>query len=92
MIILINIISLYDYGFFGYVNKFIQIKEVISSFRKSIKDGLFAIVNFFIGLLDIISELAKIISLSLRLFGNVYAGEVLVVVIFVLIENGKGKE
>ena len=32
--------------------------------------------------LDIVSELAKIFSLSLRLFGNIYAGEVLLVMIF----------
>ncbi len=34
-------------------------------------------INFFIGLMNIISELAKILSLSFRLFGNVFAGEVL---------------
>ena len=36
-----------------------------------------AIIDFLIGLLDIISEFAKVISLSLRLFGNMYAGEIL---------------
>ena len=38
-------------------------------------------VNFFIGILELISELAKIISLSFRLFGNVFAGEVLLTII-----------
>ena len=38
---------------------------------------MLAIIDFLIGLLDIISEVAKVISLSLRLFGNMYAGEVL---------------
>jgi F-type H+-transporting ATPase subunit a len=33
-------------------------------------------INLFIGILEIISELTKIISLSFRLFGNIYAGEV----------------
>jgi F-type H+-transporting ATPase subunit a len=41
-------------------------------------------IEFFIGLLEIISELAKIISLSFRLFGNVFAGEVLLTIIFFL--------
>lgn len=41
-------------------------------------------IKFFIGLLEIISELAKIISLSFRLFGNVFAGEVLLTIIFFL--------
>lgn len=33
-------------------------------------------INLFIGGLEIISEITKIISLSFRLFGNVFAGEV----------------
>ncbi|MEK7562182.1 MAG: F0F1 ATP synthase subunit A, partial [Patescibacteria group bacterium] len=38
-------------------------------------------INFFIGILELISEVAKIISLSFRLFGNVFAGEVLLTII-----------
>jgi F-type H+-transporting ATPase subunit a len=34
-------------------------------------------ITFFVGLLEIIGEFAKIASLSFRLFGNVFAGEVL---------------
>lgn len=33
-------------------------------------------LNIFIGLLEIISEITKVISLSFRLFGNIFAGEV----------------
>ncbi len=33
-------------------------------------------INLFIGFLEIISEITKIISLSFRLFGNIFAGEV----------------
>ncbi|MCL5025046.1 MAG: F0F1 ATP synthase subunit A [Chloroflexi bacterium] len=42
-------------------------------------------VNVFVGLLEIVSELAKFISLSFRLFGNIFAGEVLLGVISFLI-------
>jgi F-type H+-transporting ATPase subunit a len=35
----------------------------------------------FIGLLEIVSEFSKIISFSFRLFGNIFAGEVLLIVI-----------
>lgn len=42
-------------------------------------------VGFFIGILELISEFAKIISFSFRLFGNVFAGEVLLVVAAFLI-------
>jgi F-type H+-transporting ATPase subunit a len=32
---------------------------------------------FFVGILELVSEIAKVASLSLRLFGNIFAGEVL---------------
>lgn len=38
-------------------------------------------INFIVGLLELISEFGKIISFSFRLFGNVFAGEVLLAVI-----------
>ncbi len=38
-------------------------------------------VSFFIGLLEIISEFSRILSFAFRLFGNIFAGEVLLVVI-----------
>ncbi len=42
-------------------------------------------INFFIGILELIGEFAKIISLSFRLFGNVFAGEVLLIIIGFLV-------
>lgn len=41
-------------------------------------------INFFIGILELISEFGKIISFGFRLFGNVFAGEVLIVVLLSL--------
>ncbi len=41
-------------------------------------------IKFFIGILELVSELAKIVSLSFRLFGNVFAGEVLLTIVFFL--------
>lgn len=38
-------------------------------------------INFFVGILELISEFAKIISFSFRLFGNIFAGEVLLIVV-----------
>lgn len=38
-----------------------------------------------VGLLEIVSEVSKIISFSFRLFGNIFAGEVLLAVIGFLI-------
>jgi F-type H+-transporting ATPase subunit a len=42
-------------------------------------------VNFFVGILETISELARIISFSFRLFGNVFAGDVLLIVLGTLL-------
>ncbi len=38
-------------------------------------------INLFVGLLEVIGEFTRMMSLSLRLFGNVFAGEVLLGVI-----------
>ncbi len=76
-VIALQVVSIRDFGFFGHLNKFFKVKEVIAGFRKSLSDGLMSLVDFAIGVLDIIGEIAKVISLSLRLFGNMYAGEVL---------------
>jgi len=37
-------------------------------------------INMFIGLLEIVSETSKVISFAFRLFGNIFAGEVLLAV------------
>lgn len=42
-------------------------------------------ITFFVGILELISEIAKMVSFSFRLFGNVFAGEVLLVVIMTLV-------
>lgn len=42
-------------------------------------------INFFVGFLELISEFAKIMSFAFRLFGNIFAGEVLLAVIAFLL-------
>lgn len=37
-------------------------------------------IYFFVGLLEIISDLSKVVSFAFRLFGNIFAGEVLLAV------------
>ena len=41
-------------------------------------------INFYVGLLELVSEIARIISLSFRLFGNIFAGTI-VLAIFALL-------
>jgi F-type H+-transporting ATPase subunit a len=67
-------------GIFDHISKFINIKGIIKSFKKGPMAIMVAVVEFFIGLIEIVGEFAKTLSLSLRLFGNIFAGEVLMTV------------
>lgn len=42
-------------------------------------------INFFVGILELISDLSKIISFTFRLFGNIIAGEILLLVMAMLV-------
>lgn len=80
---LMGIVSL---GFFTHANKYIQLGGMWKALRtlNPVKI-LTACVEFIVGLIEIFSEVAKVASLSLRLFGNIFAGEVLMTVISSLI-------
>ena len=41
-------------------------------------------IYFFVGLLEGVGEIAKVLSFSFRLFGNIFAGEVLLVIVMTL--------
>lgn len=72
-------------GFFTHINKFIQIGTIFQSFKKGPIAVFTAIVEFAVGLIELASEFSKVLSLSLRLFGNIFAGEVLITVISSLV-------
>jgi F-type H+-transporting ATPase subunit a len=61
----------------GYLGKFFPLGE----FRKGIGAGIIAL---FVGLVELLLEFVKPITLSMRLFGNVYGGEVALGVITAL--------
>ena len=65
-IIFMNFLIIKRLGFFTYSKKFLNFKNPIT---------------FFVGILEGVSELTKIFSLAFRLFGNIFAGEVLLMVI-----------
>jgi F-type H+-transporting ATPase subunit a len=81
VIVILQIVGVREQGFFHYLGHFIKIKEVIVGFKKSVGQGLMSFMSFFVGLVEIISEIAKILSLSLRLFGNMFAHELLTVIL-----------
>jgi len=57
-----------------YFTKFINVKTFWSK-------PFFGVMDFFVGLLELISEFSKLLSFTFRLFGNVFAGSVLLFVI-----------
>ena len=57
-------------GFFKYAGKFLNFKSVI---------------GFFLGLIELVSEIIRLVSFSFRLFGNIFAGEVLIAVVSFLV-------
>lgn len=57
-------------GFFKYAGKFINFRSPI---------------DFFVGILELVAEFAKLISFSFRLFGNMLAGEILLLVMTFLV-------
>jgi len=69
-----QILGVFTLGAGHYAGKFF-----ISPFKKPY------FIGSFVGLLELISEFAKIISFSFRLFGNIFAGEVLLTVMLSLV-------
>lgn len=57
-------------GFFGHVSKFINLTH--------------GPIHFFVGILELVGEFAKVLSFSFRLFGNIFAGEVLLLITMAL--------
>ncbi len=67
-------------GVWNYFNKFVNLKLLLEIPGKIRKDFTVVLVNpikVFVGLVEVISEFAKVASLTFRLFGNIFAGEVL---------------
>ncbi|MEO8862874.1 MAG: F0F1 ATP synthase subunit A [Candidatus Saccharimonadales bacterium] len=60
-----------------------SIKELggLGYFKHFFTDKPYNPINLFVGLLELLGEFTKVMSLSLRLFGNIFAGEVLLFVI-----------
>jgi F-type H+-transporting ATPase subunit a len=58
-------------GVFGHLGKYLNFRE--------------GPIGLFVGLLEGISEIARVISFTFRLFGNIFAGEVLLIVMAFLL-------
>lgn len=69
-VIMANILGIASVGVLAHLGKFFNFKNPI---------------YFFIGLLEIVSEIARMLSLTFRLFGNIFAGEVSLMIIASLV-------
>ena len=75
-----HIFGVVTIGLWAHINKFINIKAFLEIPKKIKEDPMILMINpikAFVGLIEIIGEFAKVASLSFRLFGNIFAGEVL---------------
>lgn len=68
--ITIEVTGIIVLGFWKYVSKFFNFHSPI---------------GFFVGILELLSEMIRLISFSFRLFGNIFAGSVLVMIITFLV-------
>ena len=77
-----NIFGIFSIGIWKIFNKYVNLKvlgEIFTKIRHEPTIIIVAPITFFVGLIEIVGEFAKVASLSFRLFGNVFAGEVLLV-------------
>ncbi len=58
----------------SYFEKYFQVRALISG-------GPFGAINFGVGFLELILEFAKVLSFSFRLFGNIFAGTLLLSIV-----------
>jgi F-type H+-transporting ATPase subunit a len=75
-----NIFGAMVIGIWKTFNRYVNVRalgQVFTKIRHEPTILVVAPVMFFVGLLELIGEIAKVASLSFRLFGNVFAGEVL---------------
>ena len=85
-VLFIELMGLTGRGFKHYIGEYINVGELIRGIKLLLKgkivDGLMAyvtgIINVIIGGLEFISHMTRMISFAFRLFGNMTAGEILV--------------
>jgi len=80
-------------GGIRYLGKFINVGPFFSSLgqlfrgrlRAGLSDLITGVINIFVGFLEALSELVRIVSFTFRLFGNMTAGEILLLIAMFLV-------
>lgn len=74
---IVSMVAIQVFGFqalgMGYLTKFFN----FNGFKQGALQGL---LDIFIGLMELISEISRVLSFAFRLFGNIFAGEVILIV------------
>lgn len=79
-VIMVQVIGFRAQGL-GYLTKFWNTKTFFSV-------PIFGLIDFVVGLLELVSEFSKVLSFAFRLFGNIFAGSVLLFVMCSLLGAG----
>jgi len=79
-VVMVQVIGLRAQGI-SYLTKFWNTKTFFSV-------PIFGLIDFAVGILELISEFSKILSFAFRLFGNIFAGSVLLFVMGTLLGKG----
>lgn len=88
---LISIIATQAYGMkvigiFKYWTRFFNYAKMGKFFTELFKGKfniglfMFGFIDLFVGLLELVSEMVKVVSFTFRLFGNIFAGEVVLLI------------
>jgi F-type H+-transporting ATPase subunit a len=72
-VVMIQVVGFRAQGL-GYLSKFFNTRRMFTV-------PFFGAMDFLVGLLELISEISKILSFAFRLFGNMFAGIVLVAIV-----------
>jgi F-type H+-transporting ATPase subunit a len=85
---IISVVMIQVIGFraqrFGYLSKFFNT-------RRMFKVPFFGAMDFLVGLIELISEISKVLSFAFRLFGNMFAGVVLLAVVATMLNGMLGR-
>jgi len=65
----------------GYGKKFFNFGPFLRGlFRLKVGEMLQGMLDAFVGIIELVSELARLVSFTFRLFGNMFAGEVVILI------------
>ena len=75
-------------GAFHYLSEFINVRQMVEGLKQlftgkigqAVMNMAFGFINLFVGVLEIFSHLIRMLSFTFRLFGNMTAGEILILV------------